>query len=185
MDRPTLRRPAVTLILAGSLAALLGACAVTTTSPSSAPSASATPAPSPVASATPTDPASALRISAPWVLDDAFPDVAAQLRDGVMDGEGFREVAVRHVTGPNGESAFLLAADAGLTPDIDLAEYARKLSQEGLTGAGIEAIGDHEVALLQTDEVDIIAWLEPPLLVAVYAADPDTARRIAEAVLGR
>ena len=183
MDRPTLRRPAARLLLAASLTgALLGACAPTATSPSAGPSASASSTQVPTAG--PSDPAAALRISAPWVLDDQFPEVSTQLRAEVMDGEGFDEVAVRHVTGPDGESAFLLAADAGLTPDTDLAEYARKLSQEGLTGAGIEDLGGREVALLQTDEVDIIAWLEPPLLVAVYAADPDTARRIAQAVVG-
>ena len=30
---------------------------------------------------------------------------------------------------------------------------------------------------------EIVAWLEPPLLLAVYAADVDTARTIATAVM--
>ena len=64
-----------------------------------------------------------LRIAAPWVLDDAFPEVSQQIVDGVLSDEGFRTRPSKHVTGPDGESAFLLVADAGLSGDTDLATF--------------------------------------------------------------
>jgi len=137
-------------------------------------------APAPPASV---DPVTALRITAPWVLDDAFPEVSQQIVDGVLSDEGFRDATVKHVTGPDGESAFLLVADAGLTGDTDLATFTKRLSTGTGTGAGVETMGDHEVAILQTPDAEIVAWLEPPLLLAVYAADVDTARTIATAVM--
>ena len=180
MDR--FARPAALALVA----VLAVACGATTTSPSeSAPAASATPAASgaPTGTPAPADPSAALRIASPWVLDDEFPEVQQQLLAG-LDQEGFGTAEVRHVTGPTGESAFLMATDAGLGADTDLEEYARRLSESSLTGGGVETIGDQEVALLQTDDVSIVAWIEPPLLLAVYASDADTARRIATAVNG-
>ena len=167
------------------LSALLAAACGSPT-PSGTPTASISPSASPSAasgSPTPVDPATALRIADPWVLDDAFPDIRQQIQAG-LDQQGFGTAEVRHVTGPNGESAFLMATDAGLGPDTDLEDYARRLSEASLTGGGVEMLGDQEVALLQTDEVSIIAWIEPPLLLAVYASDAATARRIAGAVIG-
>jgi len=160
--RMTDRRPIV-LLIAAVLGALAAACA-----------------PAPPASV---DPVTALRIAAPWVLDDAFPDVSQQIVDGVLRDEGYRDATVKHVTGPEGQSAFLLVADAGLGADTDLATFIRGLSTGTGTGAGVETMGDHEVAILQTPDAEIVAWLEPPLLVAVYAADVDTARTIASAVM--
>ena len=100
-----------------------------------------------------------------------------------MSDEGFRDATVKHVSGPEGQSAFLLVADAGLAADTDLATFIKGLSTGTGTGAGVETMGDHEVAILQTPDAEIVAWLEPPLLVAVYAADVDTARTIAGAVM--
>jgi hypothetical protein len=184
MDRSTrARRPR--LALAALVALVVAGCAGSTSSgsPASA-AASLTPTPGvPAGTSTPTDPAAALRIAAPWALDDEFPEVRQQILDGVLAEEGVRMAQVRHVTGPDGESAFLLAADAGLAAEADLESWTQRVSTSSLTGAAIESIGEHEVALLQTDEVSIAAWLEPPLLLAVYAADGDTARRIATAVL--
>ena len=116
----------------------------------------------PTATPAPADPAEALRIADPWTLDDEFPEVRQQILDGLAQ-EDFPRAEVRHVTGPNGESAFLMAADAGLGADTDLEAYARRLSESTQTGGGIEALGDQEVALLQTDDVTIVAWIEPPL----------------------
>ena len=50
------------------------------------------------------DPVTGLRVAAPWVLDDAFPEVSQQLVDGVLGEEGFRAATVKHVTGPDGEA---------------------------------------------------------------------------------
>ena len=157
------RRPPIILLLVAALSVAAAACA-----------------PAPPASV---DPVTGLRIAAPWVLDDAFPDVSQQIVDGVLSDEGFRDATVKHVTGPEGESAFLLVADAGLAADTDLAEFTKRLSTGTGTGAGVETMGDHEVAIMQTPDTEIVAWLEPPLLVAVYAADVDTARTIASAVM--
>ena len=168
------------------LVAVLAACGSTDPSGPSADAGTSPAAPTssaPAATPRPSDPAAALRISAPWVLDDEFPEVRQQILDGVLDDEGFRAAVVRHVTGPDGESAFLLAADAGLAAETDLESYARRLSTSTMTGGAVETIGDDEVIRLQTDDVSIVAWLEPPLLLAVYAADAETAGRIAAAVL--
>lgn len=160
---PVISRPSAVVLLLAFVGLMAVACA-------SAPPASV-------------DPATGLRVAAPWVLDDAFPEVSQQLVDGVLRDEGFRDATVKHVTGPDGESAFLLVADAGLAGDTDLTTFTKRLSTGTGTGAGVETMGDHEVAILQTPDAEIVAWLEPPLLLAVYAADVDTARTIAAAVM--
>ena len=160
---PVTSRPSTVVLLLACIGLLAVACA-----------------PAPPASV---DPATRLSVAAPWVLDDAFPEVSQQLVDGVLADEGFRDATVKHVTGPDGESAFLLVADAGLAGDTDLATFTKRLSTGTGTGAGVETLGDHEVAILQTPDAEIVAWLEPPLLLAVYAADVDTARTIAAAVM--
>ena len=180
-----MHRP-VRLATLALVAVLAAACGPSQASPSgSAAVASATPPTSvaPTGTPAPADPSAALRIAGPWVLDDEFPEVQQQILAG-LDQEGFGSAKVRHVTGPNGESAFLMATDAGLSADTDIEAYARRLSESSLTGGGVETLGDQEVALLQTDDVSIVAWIEPPLLLAVYGADAATARRIAGAVIG-
>ena len=125
-------RPSIVVLLAVVLGSLAAACA-----------------PAPPASV---DPVTALRIAAPWVLDDAFPDVSQQIVEGVVSDEGFRDATVKHVSGPEGQSAFLLVADAGLAADTDLATFIKGLSTGTGTGAGVETMGDHEVAILQTPD---------------------------------
>jgi hypothetical protein len=135
-----------------------------------------------VASLAPVDPTSAMRVAAPFTLEDPDPATLDQITSGLRQ-EGFTgPIVVKMVHGVDGSTSVLYAMDSRVSPD-DLDEIARGMTQDTGKSAVVESIAGTDVAISVGPDAAFADWVEAPLLVSVVAADEATLRAVAEAVL--
>ena len=135
-----------------------------------------------IASLAPVDPTPAMRVAAPYTLEE--PDAAslAQITTGLRQ-EGFTgPIVVRMVHGVDGSTSVLYAMDSRVSAG-DLDEIARGMTKDTGKSAVIESIAGTDVAISVGPDAAFADWVEAPLLVSVVAADEATLRAVVEAVL--
>jgi hypothetical protein len=135
-----------------------------------------------LASLAPVDPTPAMRVAAPYTLEDPDQATLDQITTGLRQ-EGFTgPIVVRMVHGADGSTSVLYAMDSRVSAD-DLDEIARGMTKDTGQSAVIESIAGTDVAISVSPDAAFADWVEAPLLVSVVAADEVTLRAVVEAVL--
>jgi hypothetical protein len=130
------------------------------------------------------DPASAVRISAPWQFESSEAETVSALETQARNDRTIRAATARHLIGPNGESAFLLVVDGAFRDDPKvIEEVARNMTDTSTTETSLETIGGVQVALTDGAAATVLTWIEPPLGLVVVSADAATGRQIVESIL--
>jgi hypothetical protein len=137
-----------------------------------------------LAPAAPVDPASAMRISGPFSLQEASADTRQIAEAGLKGNRSIRAYEVREVVGDDGSLSLLVVVDGPLRDGVGSIEgVARGIeSASGLTGT-IESIRGTNVAVAVGETLSIGAWIEEPLGFYVYAVTPTRLHAIIEAIL--
>ena len=133
----------------------------------------------------PADPTSALRVGSGYVLTEADPELAKQVKTQFAARADFPSggIEIRQVEGADGSISLLMVADGALAPDTDPAEVARGMADAGGTNPRVDSIGGQPVAIISTSEQTVVSWVESPFLMMTISADEPTARAVAAAVL--
>jgi hypothetical protein len=130
----------------------------------------------------PVDPATAVRIGTGFTLRDADPAVADQVAKAFAEERSSGAHVVREVVGDDGSVSVLLVADLGLR-EGDMEDAARGIADGSGLEARVDTIAGERVALATSGDVAVGAWIEAPLMLAVYAPDEATLRAVITSIL--
>jgi hypothetical protein len=128
------------------------------------------------------DPATAVRIGHGFSLRDADPAVAEQVAHAFAEEDSSGAHLVREVVGDDGSVSVLLIADLGLR-DGDMEDAARGIADGSGLEARVDTIAGERVALATSGDVAVGAWIEAPLMLAIYAPDEATLRAVITSIL--
>ena len=132
----------------------------------------------------PVDANSAVRISAPFTLREAPPEMTDIAEASFKSLKSIRSYALREVVSEDGSISLLLVADGALRDrEGAIEESARGVEEASGLKTTIESINGRKVAIAAGDTLAIASWIEEPLLFSIYAADRPTLDAVLQAVM--
>jgi hypothetical protein len=128
------------------------------------------------------DPATAVRFGPGFAFREADPAVARQVAQAFAEEDSSGAHVVREVVGDDGSVSVLLIADLGLR-EGDMEDAARGIAEGSGLEARVDTIAGERVASATSGNVAVGAWIEAPLMLAVYARDEVTLRAVITSIL--
>jgi hypothetical protein len=130
----------------------------------------------------PVDLATAARIGSGFTLRDADPTVAEGVAQALAEERGSAAHLVRTVIGDDGSVSVLLIADLGLR-EGDIEDAARDIAGASGQPPHVDTIAGQRVATATSEGIAVGAWVEAPLMLAVYAPDEATLRAVITSII--
>ena len=135
-----------------------------------------------IAPPTPVDPATALRVAAPFTITETDAATIQEMEALFGEDPTMGEIVVREIVGEDGSVSIIVVVD-GQFRDEDPRELARGMEEGSDLTATVETIGGREIAVAHAPTASVGSWIEKPLLLSVYAPDEPTLRDVVGAVL--